>query len=251
MRPLLLLHGLMDAPCTWKLVRPRLSAELDVLAPALPGHDGGPPLAEIGGVGGVVPYLERLLDDAGHATVDVAGNSLGGYLALRLAERGRARTVVAFAPGGGWAPGDAAREDVLALQRRIHRTLQRGGDLAGAVATPEGRRRVTRYLTVRHEHLPPELLLEQLVASSRCDLDPFVDEALANGWPLDAERVTCPVRFVWGRADALLEWPAAAARYRALFAAADWIELDDVGHAPQLDVPLETAELIRGFARIQ
>jgi pimeloyl-ACP methyl ester carboxylesterase len=28
---------------------------------------------------------------------------------------------------------------------------------------------------------------------------------------------------------------------------ADWIELDGVGHCPQLDVPLETAQLILGF----
>ena len=28
---------------------------------------------------------------------------------------------------------------------------------------------------------------------------------------------------------------------------ADWVELDGVGHCPQLDVPLETAELILGF----
>jgi pimeloyl-ACP methyl ester carboxylesterase len=105
---------------------------------------------------------------------------------------------------------------------------------------------VTRYLTVRYEHIPEELLLEQLVAAARCDLDPFVEAALEHGWPLEAERVTCPLRIVWGTADALLEWPRAAARYRELFPAADWVELDEVGHAPQLDRPLEAAELIRG-----
>jgi pimeloyl-ACP methyl ester carboxylesterase len=245
-KPLLLLHGLMDAPCTWNLVRPYLERDLELLTPALPGHLGGPPLAKVGGPLGVVDYLERLLDEVGLETVDVAGNSLGGYLALRLAERGRVTSVVALAPGGGWAAGDPAREEVLALQRRIHRTLQRGGDLVAAVATPEGRRRVTRYMTVRYEHIPEELLLEQLVAGQRCDLEPYVDAALGHGWPLEAERVTCPVRFVWGTADALLAWPGAAARYRELFPAADWVELDDVGHAPQLDVPLEAAEVLRG-----
>ena len=248
MRKLLLLHGLMDAPCTWDLVRPLVARDFELLTPALPGHRGGPALAEVGGVDGVVPYLERLLDEAGLETIDVAGNSLGGYLALRLAERGRARSVVALAPGGGWAPGDPAREDVLALQRRIHRTLRRGGDLVAAVATPQGRRRVTRYLTVRYEHIPAELLLEQLVGAQQCDLDPFVESALEHGWPLDAERLTCPLRIVWGTADALLSWPGAAARYQALFPTADWVELDDVGHSPQLDVPLETAELLRGPA---
>jgi hypothetical protein len=38
---------------------------------------------------------------------------------------------------------------------------------------------------------------------------------------------------------------AAAARYRRDWLPhADWVELEGVGHCPQLDVPLETAELI-------
>jgi pimeloyl-ACP methyl ester carboxylesterase len=59
--------------------------------------------------------------------------------------------------------------------------------------------------------------------------------------------VTCPVRIVWGTADRILPWPRAAARYRAMFPHADWVELEGVGHGPQLDVPLEAAELILGF----
>jgi pimeloyl-ACP methyl ester carboxylesterase len=55
------------------------------------------------------------------------------------------------------------------------------------------------------------------------------------------------VRVVWGTADRLLPWPAAAARYRNWLPHADWVELEDVGHAPQLDVPLEAAQLILGF----
>ena len=50
--------------------------------------------------------------------------------------------------------------------------------------------------------------------------------------------------------DRLLPWPAAAARLRAeLLPQADWVLLDGVGHCPQLDVPLETAELITGLTR--
>ena len=62
------------------------------------------------------------------------------------------------------------------------------------------------------------------------------------------ERITCPVRIVWGTDDRLLPWPSAAARYRDDWLPhADWVELDGVGHCPQLDVPLETAQLILGF----
>ena len=52
---------------------------------------------------------------------------------------------------------------------------------------------------------------------------------------------------VWGTADRLLPWPAAAARFRRDWLPhADWVELEGVGHCPQLDVPLEAAQLVLG-----
>ena len=74
-----------------------------------------------------------------------------------------------------------------------------------------------------------------------------VEHALRVGWPLDSERITCPLRIVWGTGDRLLPWPSAASRFRDGLPNADWIELEGVGHCPQLDVPLETAHLIAGF----
>ena len=61
------------------------------------------------------------------------------------------------------------------------------------------------------------------------------------------ERITCPLRIVWGVDDRVLTWPRAAAGYRDRLPHADWVELDGVGHCPQLDVPLEAAQLILGF----
>ena len=56
------------------------------------------------------------------------------------------------------------------------------------------------------------------------------------------------MRVVWGIEDKLLAWPSAALRYRDDWLPhADWVVLDDVGHCPQLDVPLEAAQLILGF----
>jgi pimeloyl-ACP methyl ester carboxylesterase len=228
---LVLLHGFMDAPVTWDLVLPRLPA--GTLAPPVEGHDVG--------------ALEAYLDERGIAAPHVVGNSAGGYLALELAERGRALSVVALAPSGGWAEGSTAPDETLAWQRRIHRTLQHV-DPAAAVATEDGRRRATRWITERWEHIPPSLLAAQLRAAATTDVDAHIATALDRRWPLDPARVTCPLRIVWGLADKILPWPAAAARYRAWFPHADWVELDGVGHCPQLDVPLETAELIVGFA---
>jgi pimeloyl-ACP methyl ester carboxylesterase len=53
---------------------------------------------------------------------------------------------------------------------------------------------------------------------------------------------------LWGSDDKRLPWPPAAAPFRnGWLPHADWVVLDCVGHSPQLDMPVETAELIGGF----
>ncbi len=106
--PLVCLHGFIDTWRTWELVLPVLERHHDVLAPTLPGHAGGPalPPGRDVDIDLVADEVERAMDRAGLETAHIAGNSLGGYLALHLAARGRARSVVALAPAGGWAVGD-------------------------------------------------------------------------------------------------------------------------------------------------
>jgi len=98
------LHGFTDTWRTWELVLPTLERRHEVLAPTLPGHAGGPPLTGGATGPGLADAIERALDEAGFTTAHIVGNSLGGYLALALAARGRAESVVALAPAGGWAP---------------------------------------------------------------------------------------------------------------------------------------------------
>jgi pimeloyl-ACP methyl ester carboxylesterase len=244
------IHGFMDTWRTWELVLPALERRHDVLAPTLAGHAGGPPLPEPASADALVDGVERAMDEAGFEIAHIVGNSLGGFVSLRLAARGRARTVVALAPGGGWALGDDSYNEMLALQATMYEGAKRAVPHADAiVSTPEGRRRATQYLTVNYEHIPRELLAHQIVGGANCDGAPaLIERAREEGWALAAEDITCPVRIVWGTADALLTWPAAAARYRNDWLPhADWVELDGVGHCPQLDVPVETAQLILGF----
>ena len=246
--PLVLLHGFTDTWRTWELALPALERRHAVLAPALAGHAGGPPLGDRPPDGVVLDAVERAMDEAGFATAHVAGNSLGGYVALRLAARGRARSVVAFAPAGGWAAGDDGYLETLdhfvALQPAIERAAPHADAL---VATPDGRRRAAEFMAERWEHIPPGLLAHQIRGAAACTGFMALDaHARRDGWPLAPELVTCPLRVAWGTADRILPWPRAAERYRAMFPQADWVELDGVGHGPQLDVPLEAAQLILG-----
>jgi pimeloyl-ACP methyl ester carboxylesterase len=249
--PMVCLHGFTDTWRTWELVLPALEREHDVLAPTLAGHAGGPPIEGEASEEALLGAVERAMDDAGFETAHVVGNSLGGYLALQLAARGRARSVVALAPAGGWEQGTAGFEGTHGYFVEMLNLLRAAAPHAEAiVATPEGRRQATAFITTNYEHIPPELLAHTIVGAARCDSAvALLDHALGAGWELDAEKITCPVRIVWGTADRILSWPSAAERFREWVPNADWVELDGIGHCPQLDVPAETAELVLGFAR--
>lgn len=222
----------------------------DVLAPTLVGHAGGPPIdAATFDAGTAADLVEEAMDAAGFATAHLVGNSLGGYLALQLAERGRARSVVALAPAGGWAEGDESYKSVLDHFPQMRAQVLPAAPRAEAImATDLGRRRATATTTTNYQHIPADLLAHQLRGVAACAaVEPMTALAQRHGWRLDPSRVDCPLRIVWGTADVLLAWPSAAARYRRWFPTADWVELPDVGHAIQLDVPLEAAQLILGF----
>jgi pimeloyl-ACP methyl ester carboxylesterase len=252
--PLLLLHGFTDTWRTWELVLPALERRHDVLARTLPGHAGGAPLDAAVGSEALVEDVERAMDEAGWETAHVVGNSLGGHVALQLAARGRARTVVALAPAGGWAEGDDSYREPLAHFKRMQGLLAGIAPHAEAiVGSPEGRRRATSFTAVRYEHIPAELLAHQLVGAAACPgTSALVDLALSEGWRLDEAKIECPVRMVWGTADKILPWPRAAAGFRdERFPHADWVVLDDVGHCPQLDVPAVTADLILSWTGLR
>jgi pimeloyl-ACP methyl ester carboxylesterase len=248
--PLVCLHGFTGTWRTWELVLPTLERHHDVLAPTLLGHAGGPPLEGEFGEELVIAAVERAMDAAGFQTAHVVGNSLGGYVALKLAARGRARSVVALAPAGGWAAGDRSYEDTARFFATMQAQLKAAVPHVDAiVASAQGRRQATQYIATNFEHIPPELVAHHVCGVASCTGAPaMIDHAIREGYSLDADRIACPVRIVWGTDDRLLPWPSTAARFRTDWLPhADWVELDGVGHCPQLDVPLETAQLIVGF----
>jgi pimeloyl-ACP methyl ester carboxylesterase len=220
-----------------------------VLALTLAGHAGGPPIEGELSDAALADAVERAMDEAGFERAHLVGNSLGGYVALQLAARGRADTVVALAPAGGWAAGDESYRETLAHFTTMQELLAAAAPHADAiVATAQGRRRATQYTATSFEHIPAELLAHQMRGAGRCyAAAELIEHALREGWSVDAEKIACPVRIVWGTADRLLPWPSAAARFRTDWVPhADWVELEGVGHCPQLDRPLETAQLILG-----
>ena len=110
--PLVLVHGFTATWRCWMPVVGELVPRFDVIAPTLHGHDGGPQpdrSDHAHSLTHAADHLERLLDDLGVDDAHFAGNSMGGALSLELAKRGRARSVVAISPGGGWNAGGHRR----------------------------------------------------------------------------------------------------------------------------------------------
>ena len=240
------IHGFTDTWRTWELVLPALEREHEVLAVTLAGHAGGPPLGDELGDDTLADAVERAMDEAGFEDVHLVGNSLGGYVALQLARRGRASSLVLMAPAGGWAHGDDSYRQTLEQFKQTQQLVKGAVPYVDQmVASVEGRRTATQFITTNFEHIPAELIAHQVLGVASCEaVEPLGDLALSEGWSVSAEGVSCPVRVVWGTEDRILEYPKTTVRYREELPEADWVTLDGIGHCPQLDVPAQAAQLI-------
>ena len=100
--PLVLIHGIGCSWRYWRAMLPQLEERFDVLAVDMPGFGHSDPLRP--GLDSTPEALADAVEDemgrAGFDRAHIAGNSLGGWVALELARRGRAETVTAISPAG-------------------------------------------------------------------------------------------------------------------------------------------------------
>src|SRR5687767_4097663 len=111
--PLVLVHGIGSQWQMWAPVLDAVAEARDAIAVDLPGFGESPPLA------GQDPTPENLaravaglLDELGLESAHVAGNSLGGGVALELGRMGRARSATCLSPVGFWNAREHAFSNV-------------------------------------------------------------------------------------------------------------------------------------------
>ena len=249
--PLVLLHGFTGTWHIWEPIIEKLEEQHEVFVPTLPAHAGGPELDVEPSLAALMDATEALMDEAGIETAHIVGNSLGGYATLALAARGRAKTATALAPAGGWATGDPALATTMDFFQQMHGMIVLAAPNVDAlVESPEGRAQAMQFLTEHPEVMSKELVTKVVLGAAGCsDAVALAEMGRNEDWSIDASKIDCPVRIIWGTEDRILAWPTAAARYKETLPNADWIVLDGVGHCPQVDVPLETAQLILDFTR--
>jgi len=239
--PVLLLHGFTGAWHHWRPLLGDLAARYEVIAPTLAGHDGGPPY-EAGNpmtFHGAADHLERHLDEIAVDTAHVVGNSLGGALALELAKRGRARSVVALAPAGGWKAGDGETERLarfFARQIRLTRaTLPR---IEMIMRRPSVRKLALRDAMRHGELLSVAEAVALSGAAARCAVADKALAALRTDPDLilrDLDRVSCPVLLASPQFDRILPQERHSPRFRSEIPGVEWRLLAGCGHVPMWD----------------
>jgi alpha-beta hydrolase superfamily lysophospholipase len=232
----------------------QLEAHHEVLAITLPGHHGGPMLettAEVS-VADLTDGVERALDAAGIDTAHIAGNSLGGWITLELARRGRARSVVVLSPAGGWR----SSHDLRRALRQItagHKLMQHRDRLGlpGLLRRPRFRRLALRSVMERGERVPAgeaAILVEDAVG---CLVMDGVVSWLQSAPPLApwTEPVDYPIRIAWARYDRTIPFERFGRHFLDAIPQAEHVTLDGVGHVPMYDDPALIADTILSLIR--
>jgi pimeloyl-ACP methyl ester carboxylesterase len=240
--PLVLLHGLGMSARAWDDVRPLVERRHGVVALTMLGHRGGAaPSRRPATVSDLVDDVERALDERGLDRPHVAGNSLGGWIAIELARRGRARTVCALSPAGSWSAGTVEQTAGVRKIRRLIRTTRLGRRLPLARASVV-RRFALRDIAEHGQRLTPAQAIEAGQDLLDCVIAEDIlttEEELA---PLDP--LPCPITLAWSGDDAVLPAEVNGAVARARLPQARFVVLPGVGHVPMIDDPARVARAI-------
>lgn len=247
--PLVLLHGVGHHWQAWQPVIDRLAGEFDVIACDSPGfgRSAALPQSTEPTIAAYADAFEWFFAELGLERPHVAGNSMGGAIALELG-RGRAiRSVSAFSPAGFWTTGEArfCQASLSALARTPTAVRPR----VEALARTRGGRVALFSQTYGY---PTRLPAQEAVATLRdawaSAAFPRVLATLGHYRFQSPEQLhNTPVTIAWGRRDRLLPYRLQAPRARAMLPLATHVTLG-AGHVPFYDDPAAVAETIRSRA---
>jgi len=245
--PLVLIHGIGLSWRGWKPMLPLLEDRFDVLAVDMPGFGHSEPLPP--GVDSTPEALADAVEDemgrAGFDRAHIAGNSLGGWVELELARRGRAETVPAISPAG--LQHARERDWGVAILRGIRWIAQRSPPPPFLFQSPVGRVLVGGPAFARAWKMSPELLAEE---SELWASNPGFDATLPHTFhaqPRGLTTLDVPVLILWGTLDIIL-LPRQGRRFERLIPGAELRYMRGIGHVPMSDAPEELAEAITEFA---
>ena len=235
-----LLHGTNGDRRHWAPLVPRLAGQRTVYAVDLPAHGASPPSSF--DPPGFARDVARFLDAHGLERPVLVGNSIGGWVALELAARGRAAAVVALAPAGLWRRRSPLTTDAALVVGWTLGRLAPGGLGARVVRHPLGRALALRQVSARPRDLDPRLAADVVVAARAARHFPrhFRETRVQRFDDGAAIPDDVPVLVVWGDADPIAH--RRRSRFPDALPAHARVETwRDCGHAVMWDRPADVA----------
>jgi pimeloyl-ACP methyl ester carboxylesterase len=247
--PLLLVHGLGLSWRSWKPVLGILSREHDVVALDVPGFGAAPRLPHgRPTVAALTDAVEADLDRAELGRVHVAGNSLGGWIALELARRGRTASVVALSPSGLENPVE--RIAVMSMNEVLRvRTLAAAPAATLLTADPVSRSAMLGGLHGRPWRVPAgDAAAEIRDFANAPGFHATLHATTGSTAPTGLSDIRVPVRICFGTRDLMLG-RLTAPRFAAAIPGAELVPLPGCGHVPMSDDPPLVARAITDLTR--
>ena len=231
---LLLLHPLGADRNVWTPIIERLCDRRELIAIDMPGFGASPPLRDVLPTpAALARAIAALSTELGLAHPHVAGNSLGGWVALELGQRGGVASATAIAPAGLWAKPLIPKPSLAYRLARTFRPVI--GPLA---ASARGRNLLLNSAVAHPGRVPPAESAHLVRAYGGASGFVAVNRAMRAGTFTDLAAITCPVTLVWPEHDRLVTRP------RNLPLNVRSIALPDAGHIPFWDAPDAVAEIL-------
>lgn len=233
--PLLLLHGLGGERHIWTPTLPYLTPHRDTIRMDLPGFGASPvlPKGTKATPWALAAGIAEQLDALGLARVHVAGNSLGGWVALELAKLGRAVSVTGIGTAGLWRGPLAPKPYVM---RNVARGLRPA--LPALLRAPAVRRFALLGSVAHPERVPVEDAVRIATAYARSPGFVNASNNMRSSHFTGGEQVTVPVTLAWCEHDRLIAPP------KRLPFPADEVVLSGCGHVPMYDDPEAVARVV-------
>ncbi|MEW2495355.1 alpha/beta fold hydrolase [Streptomyces nodosus] len=247
--PLLLLHGIGHHRQAWDPVVDILATERDVIAVDLPGFGASPALPDglPYDLSTVVPALGSLCEALEIDRPHVAGNSLGGLIALELGRERLVRSVTALSPAGFWT--GAERRYAFAVLLAMRNTARRMPlpVVERMSRTAAGRTMLTSTIYARPGRRSPEAVVAETLALARAA--GFTETLRAGTTVRFTEDVPgLPVTVAWGTRDRILV-RRQGVRAKQIIPRARLVRLPGCGHVPMNDDPALVARVILDGSR--
>lgn len=240
---LVLIHGFGANKDNWTRLAKEFKGEFNVYAIDLPGHgDSSKPL-DIGyRFEDQVNYLNQILEELGVKQFHMMGNSMGGAITALYAAThpDQIQTAVLFDPAGIFEYESELVDRVLDGDNPL--IPKKEGDFD----------RLLDFALEKRPFVPwPifDVMEEKAIANQEVNEVIFAairDTGFEPDFRDAITRIEAPVLVVWGKLDRVIDYRNADVFVDAIPNARK-VLLDDIGHAPMVETPAESARLFREF----